>query len=138
MTAIFPTHTAFDDALDLLGELVLNQPSSADTDAFLLVHAIVAPGGEPLAHAWVETDGGRGLALWYGIQEGERRLFATPAQKYREDFKVREELCYTAREAWAENVKAGNYGPWTERHRSLCGRGNRIMGAMEMAAARLE
>lgn len=129
-STIFPTHKCFDDALDLLCEILKRHPDAAETDEFRLVHAIVAPGGEEFAHAWVETDHGRGVALWFGIKEGKRQMFAVRVDEYRRDFKVVEALTYTPREAWEQNAKHGYYGPWTERHLALCGRDRRLMAAL--------
>jgi hypothetical protein len=109
--AILPTHTCFDDALELIGAL-------RDFRA-RLVHAIVEPEGAPgpFAHAWVEREG---AALWFGIYRGSRRLFATPADQYRAEFCARDVTVYTPPEAARMNAYHVTYGLWETRYLELC------------------
>lgn len=54
---IHPTHTCFDDALELIELLVKEHPELKEDigENMLIVHAIcLMPDGSPYAHAWVE------------------------------------------------------------------------------------
>jgi hypothetical protein len=136
MTTILPTHKCFDDAIDLLGDILKAHPDAADTDEFQLVHAICSPGGDPFSHAWIESKGG--IVFWYGIVEGDgRSLLITPAPEYRAQFKIIEEMRYTPRQAWEENKRTGHYGPWVEKYRQLTGRGDILRGEMQLRVAKL-
>jgi hypothetical protein len=123
MSEIRPTHTCFDDALDLISEIVKEGREVWDSGEIVLVHALVAPAGEPFAHAWVENQFGRGVALWSAIIAGQRKIVASNVEEYRRKFKVVEETRYTPVEALRENERHVNYGPWVERYREFCGLG---------------
>jgi hypothetical protein len=117
--AVYPTNTCFDDALDLLGEFMKHHPE-LESD-LRLVHALcTAPDGTTFAHAWLE-DRRQGLALFTGIQFGERRRFMARRDEYRSNFAVQHATEYTVAEAWLHNRTTGHYGPWIERYREFCG-----------------
>lgn len=119
MTFIYPTHTCFDDALDLLTEAIKMNPGAAHTDELKLVHGIcVAPDGKEYAHAWVES---LGKTVWFiGILDGKYQQFAADLKEYYAETRVVETTKYTPLEAWAENYRHANYGPWVERYKGLC------------------
>lgn len=144
-TAILPTHTCFDDALDYLAHRLKADPSSEER--LTLVHGILlAPegpkAGTPFAHAWVEEElqgrtivwqdgfidlGGFEIPLAGGTLRAEQDLarvsYSTPAAEWRQKMRLRKETRYSARQASAENGRTNHYGPWVEEYRALCGRG---------------
>ena len=76
------------------------------------------PDGSPYAPAWVETYAG--TAHFFGILNGERIRVTVDAKEYRRELKVQEFVEYTWREAWEENRKHENFGPWIEKYQLLC------------------
>ena len=117
--AIHPTHTCFDDALDFLADLSKNFPAALYFERYRLVHAICTmPDGQPYAHAWVETYAG--TAHFFGILKGERVRVTVDAAEYRQELKMQHVTEYTPEEAWEENRKSENFGPWIPRYRELC------------------
>lgn len=120
MPEIHPTGTCFDDALDLIAEIVKAHPDAAYTREFELVHAICHPPEfHKFAHAWVETDQGKGVAIFFGIIDGRREQIATRAEEYRQRLNVLEETRYTPYQAYQMNDKHENYGPWEQRYIDL-------------------
>lgn len=132
---IYPTHTCFDDAIEILCEIIKQDPGIIETTEFELVHAIVSPAGKELAHAWIERN--REICFWVGIVEGNQIVFASKRDDYRQQFNVVEEKRYTIREMWEENARHNNFGPWIEKYRALCGSDNGLAGEMELKAMRV-
>jgi hypothetical protein len=137
---IYPTHTCFDDALDILRKLVLEQTSKGlpvPTNIWV-VHAIClvpddnpTDAGKPFAHAWVEQDvdikgwpfppaPNLRVAWQCGIWKGDRILYSAAADEVRGQLRIQDETRYTAVQALHENLKHNHYGPWEERYRRLC------------------
>lgn len=118
MPDIHPTGKCFDNALDLLCELVGYHGPMTD---LYLVHAIcrMSATGELYAHAWVEDDQ-TGVAMFSGFLNGKLQTFATPIEDYHEHLTVVEMTRYTYREAWKQNMEHGHYGPWIEKYLMLC------------------
>jgi hypothetical protein len=131
MQTIYPTHTCFDDAIDLMCELLKVNPKSRNV--LRVVHAICrAPDGHLYAHAWL-LDTESQWALFTGIQEGERRHFVAPVDEFERDHEVQESVQYTPAEVVKQNFESGHYGPWIEKYRELChkkGEPHRILGAI--------
>lgn len=115
---IYPTHTCFDDALDLLTELIKANPKIVRTNEILLVHGICfAPELGEYSHAWLEMDGE--YVLWVGILKGQRQEFKSSIKSYYEHFNVIETTKYTPRQAWEKNNEFVTYGPWEEKYLKL-------------------
>ena len=116
---VYPTHTCFDDALDMLCEAIKANPGSAHSDELKLVHGIcVAPDGKKYSHAWVESD--RRIAWFAGVVDGKKTQLAAPIEEYYIEINVVETTKYTPRQAWEENYRHANYGPWLEKYKRLC------------------
>lgn len=126
MSTILPTHHCFDDALECLVWRLSIDPSRGDDPALVLVHAIrIACDGTPYAHAWVED----GDLVWdAGILNGQKIAYAAQRAEYYAATTIQEQTRYTAREALAENRRAGNYGPWVQAYRVLCSSSRRVFG----------
>lgn len=113
---ILPTHTCFDDALDLCMALARQSPTLRYT--LYLVHGIcIAPDGEHYAHAWVE-DGP--WCLFTGIYEGSRQHFQAARAEYYADLQITERTRYRLKTAIRHNHASGHFGPWQARYRALC------------------
>lgn len=112
---ILPTHTCFDDALELLSQLAVHGARAEQLQTFVLVHAIcVAPDGELYVHAWLE----QGSNVWQcGIVDGVRVYFAMPIERFVAERPIREQTRYSVDDALRENMRTGHYGPWVDRYR---------------------
>jgi len=126
MPDILPTHTCFDDALDLLSERVTKDPQLAKKRRILLVHGILLvpeghpQAGTPYAHAWVLQAG----QCWFtGLIDGVRIRYAIPRDAYYAATRLQEFTAYTARQALYENFRSGHYGPWKQAYIDLCASG---------------
>ncbi len=122
--AIYPTGTCFDDALDLMVELLKAAgPVEGEmlSQRLRLVHAacVWPEDGHLYAHAWLE-DIGRGVAYITGIYNGERCHFEAPAAEYTEPLQVQDLIRYSYREAFHLNRASRHYGPWVPHLRALC------------------
>lgn len=120
--AIRPTHTCFDDALDLMAFFVEQDPKKIHT--LMLVHAIcLAPEGpsegRPFAHAWLE-DGD--LAWQAGFLGDQKVQFSCDKAQLAETLRVQKATRYTVREAHEHNVRTSHYGPWEDEYQALCNR----------------
>lgn len=129
MTDILPTYRCFDDALEFIELRVKETPTLAHHDwAILLVHGIcVGDDGTRYAHAWVEEAG----KVWdAGLVEGQRLYYAVARAEYYEAKRVEESTRYTLRDVVRENRRSGDYGPWKDAYRALCGKSQRILGSV--------
>lgn len=116
---IHPTHTCFDDALDLISDWI--KADRTQFERLFLVHGICLnpqKNNEPFSHAWVEREE---QCFFVGIIEGTREYLAAPKQGYYRKFKVQEVTRYSVQEALAHNLASGHYGPWLEKYSLLCG-----------------
>lgn len=120
---IEPTHTCFDDALDYF-ELLLRAGTARELIlGHVVVHAVCcAPDGEHYVHAWVEL---ADEVIQCGIVAGERVYYSMSRAELGTAIPIVEETRYTVREAYEENCRTGHYGPWVERYRELCAKGDR-------------
>jgi hypothetical protein len=117
MSYVLPTHTCFDDALDLIEAIVIE--NRREFKKLKLAHGIcLMPDGEPYAHAWVEREG---VCLFVGIIDGKRLTLAADHVEYYIDMKVQEVTHYTVAQAMAENKRSNHYGPWKPEYAALCG-----------------
>lgn len=117
-TLIFPTHSCFDDALDLAEALVMQDRREAGK--LFVVHAIcLMPDGRPYAHAWLERED---CCLFVGVIEGREVPLEAAKDEFYVEYKVQESTRYTLREALAENVRTNHYGPWKPEYEALCGK----------------
>lgn len=119
MTHILPTHTCFDDALDMLQEAIKANPGSAKSGELKLVHAIcLMPDGQEYAHAWVESNGKH---CWFmGMMGNRRHQFVATIEDYYAELRVKETTKYTPEDAWHENDTHVTYGPWNKEYLALC------------------
>lgn len=126
MTDIKPTFQCFDDALELINERVLEDPTTIDT--LTLVHGLaVGTDGTPYAHAWVEE---RDLCWDAGLVDGERIYYAVARKEFYPTRQIIGFTRYTVTEACRQNFESGHYGPWLPQYRAFCGKGTRLMGAI--------
>lgn len=116
---IHPTHTCFDDAIELLELAARDETPAAQFARMVLVHAIVLhpTTGEPYAHAWVEEDG---IAWQAGILNGERITYAVAAAELRAKLRVQREIRYCPEEVWRMNRMFETFGPWEPEFLALC------------------
>lgn len=131
---IRPTHSCFDDAIDLIAHRVTVDPALARGTTLRLVHGIaLAPAdvvdglraGDRFAHAWVEEDvpGQLEAHVWQmGILNGERVAFAMTRSEFQRRLQIQASTSYTCRQVYHENRRSGTYGPWREEYRALCRR----------------
>jgi len=114
---LFPTHSCFDDAMDLIEAWVTAEPP--EYHRLVLVHGICSmPDGEPYAHAWVE----RGDECFFmGVLNGQRQAMRAEKGVFYPKFEVGETTRYTVAEAIAENARSNHYGPWRPEYVALCG-----------------
>jgi hypothetical protein len=128
---IYPTFECFDDAVEIMGELI--QQDLEHADDLRIVHAICrVPTGEDYAHGWVE-DLDAGICVWAGILDGERQYFMSPTADFMKSHRVQECTKYDRYEVLDWNQKTGHVGPWEERYRALCnvpGEPPRAMGVI--------
>ena len=118
---ISPTHTCFDDALDLLVALLRQNQGRRRT--LRLVHGIVLAGGSRLwAHAWLQEGD---TVFFSGIVDGEKSYFQGSRAEYYAEIQVQEHTSYTVAMALEHNRTSGHYGPWKARYLALCGHGGR-------------
>ncbi len=124
-TNIYPTGHCFDDALDLMVEMLKAQEEpGGDQTLHLrlrLVHGVCTfEDGHDYAHAWVEDIEER-KAYFTGIHNGERQYFVVePASDYHEHLRVKDFVRYSYRQALTLNRLSAHYGPWVPHLRALC------------------
>lgn len=117
-TTLMPTHTCFDDALDLLCEFWRERPDIRDD--LRLVHAICRlPGGDLFSHAWLE-DIATEQVMFVSLLEADRGVFAADRNEWYADIHVQACTLYTLRDALWHNARSGHFGPWEYRYRRLC------------------
>jgi hypothetical protein len=127
---IYPTHNCFTDMLEWFAEKLRRDPSlGLDGPAFVLVHGLIrAPedydtvrAGDLYAHAWIEDATVDPPVVWQsGVLDGERVVYAMPGDQFVELLRPHTSTRYTARDAWRENRRSGNYGPWRPEYRTRC------------------
>jgi hypothetical protein len=124
MKEILPTHTCFNDALELLAELSRDCPETRE--GLLLVHAIcTAPDGNHYAHAYV-SNSTNGTSRFGGIFKGERVCLEVDTAEYEANLRIIDCVRYTVPQAIMLNHQSGHYGPWIERYRRLCSRSRKV------------
>lgn len=114
---IYPTHECFDDAVEIIADLVKENPGTMVTAEHMIVHAIVAPYGKDMAHAWVESKDG--FVRFIGILDGERVLVEYDRTMFYDQMKVKDQTRYTILEAYQAEQRTGQYGPWEEKYQAL-------------------
>jgi hypothetical protein len=117
---IYPTHECFNDALDFISDVLIQNPDDREAlvEELLLVHGIcLAPDGQPYAHAWVQ-DGDR--CIFCGILDGTRGYFAASRDEYYAEMRVQDVTRYPVHEALRHNRRTRHYGPWLPKYRALC------------------
>ncbi len=120
---IYPTGHCFDDALELISELVMEKPARAHDATLLLVHGIAVgdgngvPKGHRYAHAWVED----GDLCWDGgLVDGQRIYYAVKRTEWYAARRIVHTTRYSVEQACRENFRSGHYGPWRREYRALC------------------
>lgn len=113
---IFPTGQCFDDAMEILVELLT--VTQVPPEQLRLVHAIalLPDEGTPFAHAWVEHGS---QCLFLGLYQGTRVLCTVPRQEYYQRLRVQHRTKYTPWQAARENERTVSCGPWKAHYRSL-------------------
>jgi hypothetical protein len=116
--ALLPTHTCFDDAMDLLVEMITVR--KVPPAQLRLVHGIgLLADGRRFAHAWVE----RGPSCYFvGLYQGQRGLCTVVRQDYYQRLRVQERTKYTPWQALRENQRTISYGPWKPAYLALARR----------------
>jgi len=118
---ILPTHRCFDDALELLEQLVREDAAIATNNTVLLVHGVVRGTVESgdvgrLAHAWLEEhrDDDSTYVWDAGLLDGQRVYFCAEVSEYYRGVRVEPDSVtrYTPRQVLEENRRSGHYGPW--------------------------
>ena len=118
---ILPAHKCFDDALDTLVMLAKdpNEHMKVGMGIWKLAHGICLNEHtkEPYSHAWVE---GPDTVWECGIYEGRYLSFEWCKKDFYKERAVQEATKYTYYQAYQENHKHVNYGPWIKKYRELC------------------
>lgn len=114
--SIYPTHTCFDDAVGIMA-IILNRNGIQVAEQIKIVHAIIAPYGEKISHAWIEY---KGRAYFMGFIEGKKRRVMAPIAPYEAGLNIVHVTRYTIDEAVAEELRTGMKGPWVPEYRELC------------------
>jgi hypothetical protein len=118
VSSILPTHTCFDDAIEIMEAIVKVDPSICFGNDLLLVHAVgLKADGKRFSHAWLEMDG---MAIFRGIVDGKRMELSAPRRQYYHSLKLQQLTRYNCRQVRDENIKSGHFGPWIEPYISLC------------------
>lgn len=131
MTDIKPTFLCFDDALELINERVLEDPTTIDT--LILVHGLACGrDGSPYAHAWVED---ADLCWDAGLVDGQRIYYAVARKEYYAARQIVSSTRYTVKDACRQNLQSGHYGPWLSTYRAFCGASQRIMSVIPAAVS---
>lgn len=125
---ILPTHTCFDDALDLLAAIakdrygaILNPGIEKDFE-FKLCHAIcVDPKGKQYAHAFVEDEKNDQVRSMGRVAGHDAIVeYCADRKEYYDHFKVIKVWRYDLLEAYILNRMHENYGPWQLELLKLC------------------
>jgi hypothetical protein len=119
---LHPTHSCFDDAFELIEQLIIKNQQHRDElkNELVLVHAICKmPDGKLYAHAWVE-DAKKDTCLFRGIMEGQSDYYMADRKEYYEHIMPKEITKYTVLAAIEYNKKFGTLGPWKSVYKALC------------------
>jgi hypothetical protein len=119
---LYPTHTCFDDSLDLVLALVRENPDEVRKQNVFLVHGVcLLPDGTPYAHAWVEIDEGGGITVLNAVLRDGMKVYGQfLKEQFYQTWRVEERIRYSLLEAY-ENCRQYDYsGPWEDRYRVLC------------------
>jgi len=125
---ILPTHTCFDDAMEVVN-LLLKEGDAGRIDKARLVHGIcLAPdgplAGTPFAHAWVE-DGT--ACIQAGMLNGEKVFFGVEREEYLRSMRVQASTSYTLLEACVQNLASFHFGPWEPAYLAIIRPGDRTI-----------
>lgn len=113
---IMPTHECFDDAVEIVAALVEENRRVMITAEYMIVHAIVAPYGEDMAHAWVES---KDTCRFIGLLDGERVLVEYDRAMFYDQMHVKDQTRYTILEACQAEQRTGRCGPWEEKYQRI-------------------
>lgn len=114
---LLPTHTCFDDTLEVIADAARNNPREI-WSKIVLVHGIIAPVGmERFAHAWVEIEGKPAGVF---LVNGERVLITFEPEDWEKHFPVESCTRYSVEEAWEQNRIHCTFGPWLAEYHELC------------------
>jgi hypothetical protein len=116
-----PTNRCFDDAIEFLQSVVQMQLLPKVQKQFRLAHGIVVQpvNHEEYVHAWVEQERAGGIVFNSYLDDGQLAYGEFSRKQFYDLFRVKERVLYTIPEAWAQNRKHGNYGPWKEKYKSM-------------------
>lgn len=124
---IYPTGKCFDDALDFI-EIMIRESMFTKAeliDRFHLVHGIYESkhfqGGvkKRFSHAWV-WDKQDDCAIQSGLIDNGLLYYEMPIKAFRKRMVLEKETVYSIEQAYQENVKHNNYGPWVPEYLELC------------------
>lgn len=123
MSVIYGTGRCFNDAIEIITELVKLNQKLAHTDQLILVHGLgINSAGEVFSHAWVEYEG---LAIWRGVLDGEISEFGTPIEEHLQKWQISQTTRYNVRQLVTENLRSGHFGPWEEIYDKYTRQGKR-------------
>jgi hypothetical protein len=123
---VYPTGTCFDDALDLIQEILKAEPDRFSRGEIVLVLRLVHgvcrhTDGTHYAHAWVENVAAD-TCLFVGIYRNCRSVIVAARPEFYSAYRVVETQIerYTYPQVILLNHTTGHYGPWTQTLRDLC------------------
>lgn len=111
---VLPTRRCFDDAAEMLCEMLTADPSAIRE--VKIVHALIEtnePGreGQIIAHGWLEFEDG---VFFRGIIDGETIDLRAPRRQFYKECKPKLIVRYTPREVAELNERTGHTGPWDD------------------------
>lgn len=116
---LYPTSTCFDDATDLLAQIIRDELIAFDSDEVLLVHGLLNSEGTVTAHAWIE----RGEDVYNVCLRAGRKVAAVfDRALYYEAFSITDCTRYTIQQAIDAEKAAGRHAPWEPRYLEHCKR----------------
>ena len=141
--SIQPTHTCFDDSIDLMWRILRNLSNWEATDylemrgSLRLAHGLVGGVENPSAHAWVERADWN-MVFFVGLIDGKRTDFVTTRDAFYEGYKIIDATYYDYLQVQQENRQHQSFGPWTDEYRSKCGRDTTVSFSAALPIALLE
>lgn len=118
---IFPTGTCFDDCIDYLNHLALENPANIKklNEDYRVCHGIcLMDSGEPFAHAWLEY---RNSVIDGGIYQGEKVAVRIAKHEFYANLKPLKVIRYTLKMCCHLEKRVFKYqGPWDPEIRALC------------------
>lgn len=119
---ILPTGECFDDAIDIVQQMIRENPEIVHAENLFVVHAVCqSKSGVLWAHAWVEDRiNDVDCVLWCGIMNGEKACLCTDLRDHYEFHRPTIVIKYTPMDVWRENAKTRHFGPWDPEIQKHC------------------